>query len=50
MSAVSHSVVNSLRRPVTVIAALAYSPVPLSPLNLAGIALACAAAATYGLM
>ena len=50
MSAESHSVANSLRRPVTVIAALAYAPVKLSSTNLAGIVLACAAAATYGLM
>lgn len=50
MSAVSHSVANSLRRPVTVIAALSYSPVALSTTNVAGIVLACAAAAGYGLM
>ena len=50
MSAVSHSVANSLRRPVTVIAALAYAPVALSPTNVVGIALACAAAAAYGLV
>ncbi len=47
---VSHSVANSLRRPVTVLAALAYDPVPLAPENVAGIALACAAAAAYGLV
>ena len=50
MSAVSHSVANSLRRPVTVVAALAYSPIVLSPTNIAGIVLACAAAAVYGLI
>ena len=50
MSAVSHSVANSLRRPVTVIAALAYDPAHLTPTNLVGIVLACAAAAVYGLM
>jgi len=50
MSAVSHSVANSLRRPVTVIAALAYAPVALSSTNVVGILIACAAAATYGLM
>ena len=50
MSAVSHSVANSLRRPVTVLAALAYAPVALSPTNVAGIVLACAAAAAYGLI
>jgi drug/metabolite transporter (DMT)-like permease len=50
MSAVSHSVANSLRRPVTVIAALLYAPVALTPTNFAGILLACAAAALYGLM
>lgn len=50
MSAVSHSVANSLRRPVTVIAALAYAPVPLTLTNIAGIGLACASAAAYGLM
>jgi drug/metabolite transporter (DMT)-like permease len=50
MSAVSHSVANSLRRPVTVAAALVYAPVALSGANVAGIALACAAAAMYGLM
>jgi hypothetical protein len=50
MSAVSHSVANSLRRPVTVIAALLYAPVALSPTNLVGIAVACAAAAAYGLL
>lgn len=50
MSAVSHSVANSLRRPVTVIAALFYAPVALTGTNCAGIVLACAAAAIYGLM
>ena len=45
-----HQVANSLRRPVTVIAALLYAPVALSPTNLAGIVLACAAAAAYGLL
>lgn len=50
MSAVSHSVANSLRRPVTVVAALIVSPVALSTTNLFGIALACAAAAAYGLI
>lgn len=50
MSAVSHSVANSLRRPVTVIAALFYAPVALSTTNVAGIVIACAAAAAFGLM
>ena len=50
MSAVSHSVLNSLRRPVTIAAALLVAPAPLSPLNAAGIALACGAALVYGLL
>ena len=50
MSAVSHSVANSLRRPVTVVAALVVAPAALSPLNLVGIVLACVGGLVYGLL
>ena len=50
MSAVSHSVANSLRRPVTVVAALVVAPAALSPLNLVGIILACLGGLIYGLL
>jgi len=50
MSAVSHSLANSLRRPATILAALAFAPAPLSPLNIAGIATACVGAVTYGVL
>ena len=50
MSTVSHSLLNSLRRPATIAAALVVSPKPLSVLNAAGIALACVGALVYGLV
>eukprot|EP00929_Paragymnodinium_shiwhaense_P014286 TRINITY_DN122187_c0_g1_i1.p1 TRINITY_DN122187_c0_g1~~TRINITY_DN122187_c0_g1_i1.p1 ORF type:complete len:441 (-),score=96.29 TRINITY_DN122187_c0_g1_i1:460-1782(-) len=49
MSAVSHSLANSMRRPATIAAALIVSPVALSSTNLLGIALACAGALAYAL-
>jgi hypothetical protein len=50
MSAVSHSLANSMRRPATVAAAILLAPAPLTPLNWAGVALACAGALAYGLL
>jgi drug/metabolite transporter (DMT)-like permease len=50
MSAVSHSVANSLRRPATIAAALLLAPAPMSLLNFAGMALACIGALLYGLL
>jgi hypothetical protein len=50
MSAVSHSLCNSLRRPATVLAALLLAPLELSSLNIFGIALACGGAVAYGLL
>ena len=50
ISAVSHAVANSMRRPATILAALLYEPVGLSPLNYAGIAVACCASLLYGLL
>eukprot|EP00966_Prymnesium_polylepis_P193483 4484839-Prymnesium_polylepis.1 len=50
MSAVSHSLANSMRRPATVAAALMFAPAPLSPLNWAGVVLACVGALVYGLL
>ena len=50
MSAVSHSLVNSLRRPATILAALFYAPMKLSALNIGGIVLACASALLYGVL
>jgi solute carrier family 35 protein E1 len=50
MTAVSHSLVNSLRRPATIVAALFYAPMALSRLNVFGIGLACAGALLYSLM
>ena len=50
MSAVSHSLVNSLRRPATILAALFYAPMKLSALNIGGIVLACASALLYGVI
>ena len=50
ISAVSHAVANSMRRPATILAALLYEPVGLSPLNYAGIAVACGASLLYGLL
>lgn len=50
MSALSHSLANSMRRPATIAASLAFAPAPLSPLNWAGVALACAGALLYGLL
>ena len=50
MSAVSHSLVNSLRRPATILAALFYAPMRLSPTNIGGIILACAGALLYGML
>ena len=50
MAAVSHSLANSVRRPATIAAALLFSPAPLSALNWAGVAIACAGALLYGLL
>lgn len=50
VSAVTHSLLNSLRRPATIAAALLVAPAPLSPLNLAGIGVACVSALVYGLL
>ena len=50
MLAVSHSLCNSLRRPVTILAALLYAPMAFSPLNSCGIAFACGGAVLYGLL
>lgn len=50
MSAVSHSVANSIRRPATIVAALCFSPMRLSLLDAAGMGLACAGALLYGLL
>ena len=50
MSAVSHSLANSMRRPATIAAALLYAPVQLSTLNIAGMTVACAGALLYGLL
>lgn len=50
MSAVSHSLTNSLRRPATIIAALAISPAPMSLLNYGGIVAACIGALLYGFL
>ena len=50
MSALSHSLANSMRRPATIAASLAFAPAPLSPLNWAGVGLACAGALLYGLL
>ena len=50
MSAVSHSVANSLRRPATIAAALMVAPAPMSILNYSGMVLACVGALLYGLL
>jgi len=50
MTAVSHSVTNSMRRPATIFAAIAYAPIELTPLNYGGIAVACGASLVYGLL
>ncbi|CAE8691564.1 unnamed protein product [Polarella glacialis] len=50
MSAVSHSLANSMRRPTTIAAALLFAPSLLTPLNWAGVAVACAGALLYGLL
>jgi len=50
MTPVSHSLANSLRRPATIAAALAFAPAPMSALNYAGIATACAGALLYGFL
>ena len=47
MSAMSHSLTNSLRQPATILAALVYAPMKLSPINIAGILLACAGGILY---
>jgi len=49
MSAVSHSLTNSLRRPATILAALVYAPMKLSSTNIAGIVLACLGGLLYGI-
>lgn len=50
MSAVSHSLANSVRRPVTILAGLLVAPAALTRLNCAGVALACAGAVAYGVV
>ena len=50
MSAVSHSLANSMRRPATIGAALIFAPVKLSFINLLGMAVACVATLVYGLL
>lgn len=50
MSAVSHSLVNSMRRPATIAAALVFAPAPLTVLNWAGVVVACAGALLYGML
>ena len=46
----SHSVTNSMRRPATILAALLYQPIGLTPLNYAGIVIACGGSLVYGLV
>lgn len=50
MSAVTHSLANSTRRPATIAAALFFAPAPLSLLNWVGVAIACGGALLYGLL
>ena len=50
MSALSHSLANAMRRPVTIAASLAFAPAPLTPENWAGVALACVGALLYGVL
>ena len=50
MSAVSHSVTNSMRRPATIAAALLYQPVDLTLLNYSGLCIACAGSLVYGVV
>ena len=50
MSAVSHSLANSMRRPATIAAALLVAPVKLSPVNWLGMGIACVSALVYGLL
>ena len=50
MSAVTHSLANSMRRPATIAAALFFAPAPLSLLNWVGVAIACGGALLYGLL
>ena len=50
MSALSHSLANSMRRPVTIVAALAFAPAMLTRANWAGVVLACLGALVYGLV
>ena len=50
ISAVSHSVANSMRRPATIAAALLYQPVDLAPLNYVGLLVACGGSLAYGLV
>ena len=50
MSAVSHSLANSMRRPATIAAALLFAPAPLTVVNWVGIAMACSGALIYGLL
>merc|ERR1712070_913174 len=50
MTAVSHSLANAMRRPATIAAALVVAPVALSPMNVAGIFLACAGAGLFALL
>lgn len=50
MTVVTHSLANSMRRPATILAALFFAPVALSPLNWLGIVMACAGALMYGVL
>jgi len=50
MSAVSHSLANSMRRPATIVAALLVAPVKLTILNWIGMGVACAGALLYGVI
>lgn len=50
MTAVSHSLANSMRRPVTIAASLWFEPARLTSLNWVGILLACAGATLYGIL
>ena len=50
MSAMSHSLTNSLRQPATILVALVYAPMKLSPINIAGILLACAGGILYDIL
>ena len=50
MTVVTHSLANSMRRPATIVAALFFAPVQLSPQNWFGVAIACGGALLYGVL